>query len=250
MIPLWILLFFTVVTCAPGQGLRENLPPEQSKREGEKLVSELRSLVPVNNYTNVGTMEIKQRGSAAIEIPIRFTVAVEPGRWVSCYEALDATMSKALNALTIIKRPGQPSLYFSGTLDDVSQIKSLTAEEVATQHFAGSDFWAFDLGLEFLQWPDQRVLRKDMRSGQSCNVLESTTSNAPSGGYSRVVSWIDIDTGGVVYAESFDADRKRLKEFAPKAFKKVDGEWQLEEMRIEDLTRKSKTTIFFEVGKK
>ena len=41
---------------------------------------------------------------------------------------------------------------------------------------------------------------------------------------------------------------KRMKEFAPKSFKKVDGQWHLREMRIEDLKSGSKTTLQFSVG--
>ena len=91
------------------------------------------------------------------------------------------------------------------------------------------------------------LLKKELRRGQSCDVLESINPNPPEGGYARVVSWLDIDTGGIVFAEAYDADRDRLKEFAPKSFKKVDGQWQLKEMRMEDLRTHSRTSIRFDV---
>jgi len=245
------LLLFSMAfaASATGQGLRERLDVERGEREGRKLTTELRSQMPACNYTNAGVLEIKQRGSGVVEIPIRFTVLVRDDRWLSYYEARGPGADHRLDQLTIIHEPGKPSRYYRGAPDGLDHATPLTAEELVGLKFAGSDFWACDLGLEFLAWPGQRVLMKDMRSGQSCNVLESTTPHPLTNGYARVVSWLDIDTGGVVFAESYDPDQKRVKEFAPKAFKKVDGEWQLEEMRMEDLRTRSRTTIRFQVGR-
>ena len=166
---------------------------------------------------------------------------------MACYEALGAETSGTLNAFTIVNEPNQPGRYYRGVPADTQSSSLLSGTEVATLPFAGSDFWIGDLGLDFLRWPGQRLLMKDMRRGQSCNVLESVNPNPSEGGYARIVSWLDIDTGGIVYAEAFDASRERVKEFSPKSFKKVDGEWQLEEMRIEDLRSRSRSAIIFDL---
>src|SRR5207302_8872399 len=113
--------------------------------------------------------------------------------------------------------------------------KSLNGDE-AMVPFAGSDFWVADLGLEFLHWPDQRVLRKELRRSQSCAVLESINPNPSSHGYSRVVSWIDLDEPhGIIHADAYDAQRKLVKVFDPKKIEKVRGEWQLASMEIRTL---------------
>jgi hypothetical protein len=246
------ILFLTLAFAASamGQGIRERLDVKHGEREGRKLTAELLSQFPACNYTNSGTLEIRQRGSGVVELPIRFTVLVRNDHWLSCYEALGSGAEDRVDQLTVVHQPGKPSRYYRGTPEGLNQAMPLSAEELVGLKFAGSDFWACDLGLEFLSWPGQRVLMKDMRSGQSCNVLESTTPHPLANGYARVVSWLDIDTGGVVFAESYNQDQKRVKEFAPKAFKKVDGEWQLEEMRMEDLTTRSRTTIFFDLETK
>jgi YD repeat-containing protein len=114
--------------------------------------------------------------------------------------------------------------------------------------FAGSDFWIADLGLEFLHWPKQRLVRKELRRGQSCDVLESTNPDPRPGGYRRVVSWLDIDTGGIVHADAYDANDRLLKQFDPKEFTKIKGEWQLEEMEIRNRQKGSKTRIDFKLG--
>jgi hypothetical protein len=117
--------------------------------------------------------------------------------------------------------------------------------------FAGSDFWISDLGLEFLHWPKQRVLRKEMSRSVFCHVLESTNPDAPPGAYSRVVSWVGAEKPGIVivYAEAFDSKGAILKQFEPKKLEKVDGQWQLEEMEIRNRQTRSRTRIEFNLGR-
>ena len=111
--------------------------------------------------------------------------------------------------------------------------------------FAGSDFWIADLGLEFFHWPDQRMLYSEMRRSRSCRVLESINPKPAPGVYSRVVSWIDNESGGIVHADAYDSNGKVSKQFDPKDFKKVNGEWQLEGMEIYDRVADSRTRIEF-----
>jgi hypothetical protein len=114
--------------------------------------------------------------------------------------------------------------------------------------FAGSDFWVADLGLEFLHWPTQRLLRKEIRRGQGCDVLESVNPQPAPGAYSRVVSWVDRDTDGIINAEAYDSKGKLLKEFAATDIKKVRGQWELKGMEISNRQTGSRTTIEFDLG--
>ena len=94
-----------------------------------------------------------------------------------------------------------------------------------------------------------------MRRGRACKVLESTnpdlssTNPFPPIGYSRVVSWIDNESGGIVQAEAYDLNNKLLKEFAPKSFKKVNGQWELQEMEIRNVQAGSRTRLEFDLKK-
>jgi hypothetical protein len=125
---------------------------------------------------------------------------------------------------------------------------------VATLSFAG-DFGVADLGLEFFHWPKQKILKHEMRRGRACKVLESTnpdlssTNPFPPICYSRVVSWIDNESGGIVQAEAYDAKGKLLKEFAPKSFKKVNGQWELQEMEIRNVQTGTRTRLEFDLKK-
>jgi len=229
------------------QRLPDNFDPVRAEREGAELTRQLLAQAPASNYTNTGTLEIRARGSETIRFPIRFSAFVDGDHWTGLYEALVPQTNAVLNVLAIVNTPGQPARYYRGRPGPDT---ALTDTEIATLSFAGSDYRVGDLGLDFLRWPVQRLLKKELRRGQACNVLESVHPRPPAGAPARVVSWLDIDTGGIVFAEAYDSNGKRVKEFAPKSFKKVDGEWQLEEMRIEDLITRSRSTIYFDVGEK
>jgi hypothetical protein len=110
--------------------------------------------------------------------------------------------------------------------------------------------------LEFFHWPEQKILKKENRRGRGCAVLESTNPNLSSNNavppipYSRVVSWIDEESGGIVHAEAYDAQNELLKEFDPKSFKKVNGQWELQDMEIRNVQTGSRTRIEFDLKKK
>ena len=82
---------------------------------------------------------------------------------------------------------------------------------------------------------------------RECTVLESTNPDPSTNGYSRVVSWIDEETLGIVHAEAYDAQNKLLKEFDPKSFKKVNGQWELQEMEIRNVQTGSRSRIEFDL---
>jgi hypothetical protein len=115
--------------------------------------------------------------------------------------------------------------------------------------FAGSDFWECDLGLEFLHWPRQKILKKEFRRQCACMVLESTNPHPTTNGYSRVVSWIDEESLGIVEANAYDANGKKLKNFYPKNLEKVNGQYQVQSMIMENLQTGSRTRLEFDLKK-
>ena len=115
--------------------------------------------------------------------------------------------------------------------------------------FAGSDFWLCDLGLEFFHWPQQKVVKKEFHRQCACTVLESTNPNPAADAYSRVVCWIDNDSLGIVEAYAYDAKGKKLKNFYPKNLVKVNGQYQVETMIMENLQTGSKSTLEFDLDK-
>lgn len=209
-----------------------------AEREGRELAAQLRNARPNANFTNSGKLVIRASRKHQSTVQFESCILVTETNWSSRYEATDGT--NILSAFTVEHFPNAPSRFHFG------QPSRLSTSDT-TLPFASSDFWLVDLGLEFLHWPVQLLTKREIKRGESCSVLESRNPNPPPGGYSRVVSWIDNDTGGIILAEAYDAKGKLLKEFRPTEFEKINGEWHLREMEMENLQTGSRSTLIFDL---
>jgi len=205
------------------------LDPVQGEKEARTLVADLLAKKPEENTTSTGVLRIRDGEGKRREIPVRFEVAATANGWVSTYETLPQQAGAPCEKLKVIHNSGQPNEY---SVTNTGQAeKKLTPDQLMAP-FAGSDFWIADLGLEFLHWPKQRIVQKEMRRSCYCQVLESIAPSGTTNGYVRVVSWIDSDSGGIVNAEAYDSRNQVLKVFAPTQLKKIEGQRQLEEMEM------------------
>jgi hypothetical protein len=221
-----------------------------AENRGRNLAQQLLQQWPATNVTQTGVLKIRDAKKQTTVIPVKCEVRVTATNWSSLYEA---TFTNRIETLAVIHAAGQPNQYFYGShfSNDVPLVQGheLTGAEAAVS-FAGSDFWLADLGLEFFHWPAQKILRHEFRRTLGCNVLESANPNPSTNGYSRVLTWIDSESGGIVQAEAYDAKGKRFKEFFPKDMKKVNGQWQVEEMEIDNDRTDSRTRLEFDLKKK
>ena len=223
------------------------LSPEEAAKQGRALAADILSQLsqkPAQNTTNTGTLKIRDAKGKRTEAPVRFEILVGQTGWKTCYVKPGEGMGSTL--LTVGHNDAGTNAYF---LEEPGQARNLAGNETMIP-FAGSDFWVVDLGLEFFHWPEQHLLKKEIRRGQSCNVLESINPRPAPGSYSRVVSWIDNDSDGIIHAEAYDFQNKLLKQFDPKELKKVKGQWQLEEMEIDNRQTGSRTRIEFDLDQK
>jgi hypothetical protein len=209
-----------------------------AEREGRELARQLRDARPATGLTNSGTLVVRTSKKQRRTIHFNSRVVVTETNWTSLYEATDGTNN--LSAFSVEHQPDAPSRY---RLDHTNLLDAGRT----TLPFAGSDFWLTDLGLEFFHWPVQLLTRKELKRGEACSVLESRQPAPPPGGYSRIVSWIDNDTGGILLAEAYDAKGKLLKEFRPTEFKKINGQWQLKEIEMENVQTDSRSILTFDL---
>ncbi|MEY2465849.1 MAG: Outer rane lipoproteinsorting protein [Verrucomicrobiota bacterium] len=224
------------------------LNPAQAEKEGRALVAEILAQKPAQNSTNVGVLKIRRPNNVRLEVPVQFKIIVTPTNWLSVYETVTSSNNVRL---TVAHRENRQNQY---TLSRSKSGHPTTSRDLsgsaAMIPFADSDFWLADLGLEFFQWPSQMLVRKEMKRSRSCKVLESVNPKAKLGEYARVLSWIDNESNGIIHAEAYGLDDKKIKEFDPKDFKKVDGQWQLQEMEIRNMPDNSSTRIEFNLGAK
>jgi hypothetical protein len=251
---LLLALLFPLLACAqrPIDPHPAPLSPEESLDAGRRLVDDLLAQKPEANSTNTGVVRIRDAKDREQRIPVKFEIYATPTNWVSAYQTLPAD-GVAAEELAVIHRGQQPNEYFltrpTGPNPPAARPRRLSADEIMVP-FAGSDFWVADLGLEFLHWPTQRVLRTEMRHGVTCAVLESVNPRPAPAGYARVVSSVDTNNGGILNAKAYDARGQLMKQFDPTALKNVNGQRELEEMEMRNRKTGSHTWIKFDLAEK
>jgi Outer membrane lipoprotein-sorting protein len=231
-----------------------------AERQGRQLAEQILEQRPAEDLTNTGELEIRNRDGKHFQISVTCKTIVTAADWRSVYAA---KLTNRTVMLFVIHTTARPNTYFYDTnftgqlpvSGDVPLLGHLFRSHQISgatlmSPFANSDFWVADLGLEFFHWPEQKILKPyEMRRGRACKVLESMDPHPSPNGYSRVVSWIDNETLGIVQAEAYDAKGKLLKEFYPKSFKKVNGQWELQEMEIRNDQTGSRTRLKLDLKK-
>lgn len=206
--------------------------------QGRVLAQKILEQKPADSFTNTGTLEIRRHDGTIDRLPFRFQAILTTTNWQAIYE----TTSEGYRVKFAV-------------VHDANKIRLFQIREsgLVLSDFsfplAMSDFWLGDLGLEFFHWPEQKILKKEVHRSRGCTVLESTNPNPGTNGYSRVVSWIDNETLGIVEAYAYDAQGKKLKDFYPKDFKKVNGQWQVQTLVMENVQTKSRSVLEFDVKK-
>ena len=216
--------------------------PALADIEGLQLARQLCDLRPAQSFTNSSTLKIRGGKARRADVPLTIFTLVTETNWVASYHS---TRTNGVAGFSVYHFPGQPNEYHL----EPGGIGDAAARGWLTQPFADSDFWGVDLATEFFHWPGQKLVKREIKKGQSCDVLESRPASVDTSGYSRVVSWIDRDTGGIVQAEAFDARGKLLKEFELKEAGKVNGEWRVTELEIRNVQSKSSTLLVFDYSK-
>jgi Outer membrane lipoprotein-sorting protein len=222
--------------------------------QGRNLVQQLLDHTQTTNFIQTGVFKIKRAKLNETNFTIRCEGIVTPTNWSTIYifnyptnEDIFGTNSKA-TILEVDHAQDQPNKYEFN--DGACRGYELKGSDTYIS-FAGSDFWLCDLGLEFFHWPQQKVLPKttNLKRGREYTLLESTNPNPSTNSYSRVLTCIDKETGGILEAEAYDTKGEVLKVFEPKSFKKVNGQWQLQEMEIRNVQTGSRTRLEFDLNK-
>ncbi|MGH7939459.1 MAG: outer membrane lipoprotein-sorting protein [Limisphaerales bacterium] len=217
--------------------------------QGRELAAEIMSESPVTNLSETGILRIRN-SQGTTNIPINFHTGVDGPKWYVIYTATPRNGSA--ENLEIIHQNGRPNEYNSAEENGTTKAPAtgsvhLSRTQLMTP-FAGSDFWIADLGLQFFHWPEQKVIGRQNRRMRNCTVLESDNPNPSPGAYSKVVAWIDNQTLGIIYAEAYDRAGKLLKVFEPKSLKKVNGQWELQDIEIRNVQTHSRTWIRFNLN--
>ena len=219
--------------------------------QGRALAQKILQQWPDENSTNTGTLQIKGQNGKRLHLPLTCIVSVNSAddTWSTRYQVQTASNSSDILMVThSLTEPNRYVLYCGGD-ETANLLADASGPERLNQSFAGSDFSVGDLGLEFFHWPKQKVLKREVHRSCGCTVLESTNPSPTPGGYSRVVSWIDTDSLGIVEAYAYDAKGKELKDFYPKDLKKVNGRYEVQTMVMENDQADTRTRLEFDLDK-
>jgi Outer membrane lipoprotein-sorting protein len=228
--------------------------------QGRQLVQKILEQTPATNSIQTGVLKIRDDKGKTSAIPIKFETIVTTTNWSSIYELSPADIvSNTWTPIRLVvlhdsSNSNQYHLTISSGGNPERQWTKDRSDIVAILPFAG-DFSVADLGLEFFHWPAQKVLKKEVHRSRGCAVLESTNPNlafsnsVPPIRYSRVVSWIDEESLGIVEANAYDVNGKKLKNFYPKNLEKVNGQYQVQSMIMDNLQTGSRTRLEFDLKK-
>lgn len=208
--------------------------PDAAARGGD-LAAGLRASRPSGPATLTAQMRHRPARGPRVVTPLRIVTRLGDPGWTVSYEPAGGP------AYTISFDGTSPPRY--ERVEDGGTVV-LGAEE----RLLGSDFFLGDIGLDFLFWPGQRVLRRELRRSRWCDVLEST---APAGAqlpYRRVLAWVDDETGGFIRAEAYDRENRLWKVFSPGGVRRNaarDG-YELKDLEISDVQADTFTVLEFD----
>jgi hypothetical protein len=217
--------------------------------QGRALAQKILEQWPTQNSTHNIILKIHAANGNSTNLPVQYKTIVGETNWSNFY---DFQTNGATWRLGIKHNGTNYTQYEMLTWDSKgsnSLEMSVPINDWQMFPYGGSDFCLGDLGLEFFHWPAQKVLKKEVHRSRGCTVLESTNPNPGTNGYSRVVSWIDDESLGIVEAYAYDANGKKLKDFYPKDFKKVDGQWQVQTLVMENVQTGSRSRLEFDLKK-
>ena len=233
--------------------LAQDPPLARQREQGSRLALELRSQKPAENLTNSGTLRIRDPKGRRRELPVIIVTLVDDQRWQVRYEAHPTQSNAPIESLTVSFTTNAAPRYELARSEPNAPIASppkAIAPDASAEPFAQTDFWFCDLGLEFLHWPDQRLIKEELSNGRLCWALDSY--NPSTNGYASVRSWVDAEFHALLRAEAYDRQRRKVKEFSTGSFRQVttrDGRdlWMLKDIRIRDEFRDTRTELIYDL---
>ncbi len=225
--------------------LSSQLTLADARDDGMQLAAELRQASPPEEIQVEGLIRMRHPSGQRTAIPFSYRVEVLPHGWNGIYSTPGGE-GIPQQTLTVLHQNQQPNLYTLQSSNAPTQ--SLQGPSAMTA-FAHSDFWLADLGLDYLHWPEHRILEHlkiKMRKGRPCQILESINPDPSAKGYTRVLSWIDRETRKPIIAEAYAPDGSLLKEFEVGGVTKVNGVWELKNLEMRNVQKDSLTLLEFQ----
>jgi hypothetical protein len=214
---------------------------DTAEAQGREWAQRLRTVAPEEPSTNQAVLRIRNREGRR-QVPITVITRPGKGRWSVEYR-VGGKGAKGDGEISRIHYSAEGPPTFEARLEPPGKPWSKDVPAPGDSAIANSDFLLRELGMEFLYWPDQRLVGRELSNGRWCQVLESI-SKKPEGPAS-VKSWIDEKLGVVLSAEVYDARKVRLKHFSITQFREQADRWTCSVSMVDDV-RGTKTELAFD----
>jgi len=209
--------------------------------QGQEWAQRLRTVAPEEPSTNQAVLRIRHREGRR-QVPV--TVITQPGkgRWSVEYQVA-GTSANGAGEISRIHYSTQGPPTFEARVEAPGKSPAKVVSASGDRAIANSDFLLHELGMEFLHWPEQRLIGRELSNGRWCQVLESVSKKSE--GPASVKSWIDEKLGVLLSAEVYDARKVRLKHFSITQFREQADRWTCSVSMVDDV-RGTKTELAFD----
>jgi hypothetical protein len=226
--------------------------PAEGAEAGKILAQDLITRVPVENSKWSGTMKIFRKDLPMLIVPVTCETQVMTDHWSVVYQTPGIGDIPSEKLTVSFSKGTAPTYFFQKGIapgGELGEEKRMAGSE-ANIAFAGSDFWCSDLAFEFFHWPNQNRHKGEMRRGRPCYVMESTNDHKTADGYSRIKTWIEKESGAPMEAEAYGADNKLTKDFELGSVSKINGRYQVKNLKMYDRRKGSHTILEFDLDGK
>jgi hypothetical protein len=106
-----------------------------------------------------------------------------------------------------------------------------------------TDFTWGDLSLDFLWWPNGTIAGHEKKKTRHCTIVDIPAPPQNTQTCAGIRLWIDPEINMLLQADVYGPDEKLLRRMAVKSFKRVNGEYTLQDVNIYTYPSRHKTML-------
>lgn len=200
----------------------------------DELMANLLARLPSKPITLTGelitTPENGDKSKLNVIIQLRYPEA-------ATYTICD-TFGRTLEQLTVKRDKGLTSYRY--LVGDPLSSTSAPPQEARIQ---GTALCWMDLTLGFLWWNGGKIIGRVEARGQPCYLLDRRAPPEDPTPYARVQLWVDTRISMLIQADGYDKFENLFRRLSIKSFKKINHEWMVKDLEVEDLAHHTTTLL-------
>jgi len=200
----------------------------------DTLMANLLARLPSKPITLTGELVTTSENRAKTQYNIIIQLRYPQEATYTLYD----TFGKSLEQLAVIRNKGITSYrYLAG---DPLAPAAIPSQDTRIQNTALS--WT-DLTLGFLWWNGGKIIGRVEARGQPCYLLDRRAPQDNMAPYARVQLWVDTRISMLIQADGYDKMENLSRRLSIKSFKKINHEWMVKDLEVEDLAQHAVTLL-------